>query len=56
MHLSVQLATASLHMDFTEPDAVPEDVLNRLYCYCGCDKHQGHTSLLSCYTDGHAAT
>ena len=32
------------------------DVLDRLYCYCGCDKHQGHTSLLSCYTDGHAAT
>ena len=32
------------------------DVLDRLYCYCGCDKHQGHKSLLSCYTDGHAAT
>ncbi len=32
------------------------DVLDQLYCYCGCDKHQGHTSLLSCYTDGHAAT
>jgi hypothetical protein len=34
---------------------IPE-VLDRLYCYCGCDKHQGHKSLLSCYTDGHAAT
>ena len=32
------------------------DVLDELYCYCGCDKHQGHKSLLSCYTDGHAAT
>lgn len=32
------------------------DLLDRLYCYCGCDKHQGHKSLLSCYTDGHAAT
>jgi len=32
------------------------DVLDQLYCYCGCDKHQGHKSLLSCYTDGHAAT
>jgi len=32
------------------------DVLDQLYCYCECDKHVGHTSLLSCYTDGHAAT
>ena len=32
------------------------DVLDRLYCYCRCDKHMGHKSLLSCYTDGHAAT
>lgn len=34
---------------------IPE-VLDQLYCYCGCDKHVGHKSLLSCYTDGHAAT
>lgn len=32
------------------------DVLDQLYCYCACDKHQGHKSLLSCYTDGHAGT
>jgi len=32
------------------------DVLDQLYCYCGCDKSQGHKTLLSCYTDGHAAT
>lgn len=32
------------------------DVLDQLYCYCQCDKHVGHKSLLSCYTDGHAAT
>ena len=32
------------------------DVLDQLYCYCECDKHVGHRSLLSCYTDGHAAT
>ncbi len=32
------------------------DVLDQLYCYCQCDKHLGHKSLLSCYTDGHAAT
>ena len=32
------------------------DVLDQLYCYCACDKHLGHKSLLSCYTDNHAAT
>jgi hypothetical protein len=32
------------------------DVLDQLYCYCQCDKHMGHKSLLSCYADGHAAT
>jgi hypothetical protein len=32
------------------------DVLDQLYCYCGCDKLVGHRSLLSCYTDSHAAT
>lgn len=32
------------------------DTLDQLYCYCECDRHMGHKSLLSCYTDGHAAT
>ncbi len=32
------------------------DVLDHLYCYCGCDKSIGHVSLLSCYVDSHAAT
>ena len=31
------------------------DVLDQLYCYCECDQHSGHRSLLSCYTDHHAA-
>ena len=31
------------------------DVIDQLYCYCECDKHSGHLSLLSCYTDNHAA-
>ena len=34
---------------------IPE-VLDQLYCYCQCDKHVGHLTLLSCYTDNHAAT
>ncbi len=31
------------------------DLIDSLYCYCECDKHSGHRSLLSCYTDNHAA-
>jgi hypothetical protein len=30
-------------------------VLDRLKCYCRCDPY-GHRTLLSCYTDNHAAT
>ena len=33
---------------------IPE-VLGQLRCYCRCEGI-GHVSLLSCYTDGHAAT
>jgi len=32
------------------------DVLDQLYCYCECDKHMGHLTLLSCFVDSHAAT
>jgi hypothetical protein len=32
------------------------DILDRLYCYCECDKHLGHQTLLSCFADSHAAT
>ena len=32
------------------------DILDQLYCYCECDKHLGHASLLSCFTDKHGAT
>lgn len=31
------------------------DTIDQLYCYCECDKHSGHRSLLSCFTDNHAA-
>lgn len=33
---------------------IPE-VLDNIYCYCRCQNHSGHKSLLSCYTDKHAA-
>ena len=32
------------------------DALDQIYCYCECDRHMGHRSLLSCFTDSHAAT
>lgn len=32
------------------------DVLDQIYCYCQCDRHMGHKSLLSCFVDSHAAT
>ena len=32
------------------------DILDQLYCYCECDKHMGHLTLLSCFVDSHAST
>lgn len=32
------------------------DILDQLYCYCECDKHMGHVTLLSCFVDSHAGT
>lgn len=33
---------------------IPE-VLDSMYCYCDCEKHFAHKSLLTCYVDEHAA-
>lgn len=33
---------------------IPE-VLDQLFCFCGCAMSIGHKSLLSCFTDDHAA-
>ncbi len=30
-------------------------VLDGIYCYCECEKHSGHYSLLDCYKSDHAA-
>jgi hypothetical protein len=30
-------------------------VLYQQPCYCGCDRNNGHTSLLDCYVDHHAS-
>jgi hypothetical protein len=31
-------------------------LIAQLWCYCGCDRTNGHTSLLDCYRDDHGAT
>lgn len=31
-------------------------LLAQLHCYCGCDKTDGHKSLLDCYRDKHGST
>jgi len=31
-------------------------LLSQLHCYCGCDKSEGHHSLLDCYRDKHGST
>jgi Protein of unknown function with PCYCGC motif len=32
-----------------------KSVLYQQPCYCRCDRHVGHTSLLDCYRDNHGA-
>jgi hypothetical protein len=31
-------------------------LLSQLHCYCGCDKAEGHQSLLDCYRSMHASS
>jgi hypothetical protein len=31
------------------------DLISHLWCYCGCDKTDGHWSLLDCYRGNHGA-
>ncbi len=32
------------------------DLLAQLDCYCGCERHEGHKSLLDCFRTNHGAT
>ncbi len=32
------------------------ELLAQLHCYCGCDRTNGHKSLLDCYRDHHGAS
>ena len=34
--------------------AIPA-VLDGIHCYCDCDRHSGHRSLLTCFRDDHGA-
>ena len=52
--LSPALFVGKIETAYQVAHDMPE-VLDQLYCYCECDKHSGHRSLLSCYTDQHAA-
>jgi hypothetical protein len=54
MPLSPALFVGKIETAYQVAQDTP-DVLDQLYCYCQCDKHSGHRSLLSCYTDNHAA-
>ena len=31
------------------------EIISQLWCYCGCDKTDGHRSLLDCYRGNHGA-
>lgn len=52
--LSASLFVGKVAEAYQVAHEIPE-VLDKLYCYCGCDKSVGHKSLLSCFTDSHAA-
>ena len=32
------------------------ELLAQLHCYCGCEQHDGHKSLLDCFRSTHGAT
>ncbi|MBI5682388.1 MAG: hypothetical protein HZC45_04355 [Deltaproteobacteria bacterium] len=52
--LSPQLFKGKTAYTYQIAKEIPE-VLDSIYCYCNCQMHSGHKSLLSCYTDKHAA-
>lgn len=52
--LSPNLFKGKIAYTYWIANEIPE-VLDSIYCYCHCQKHSGHKSLLSCYTDKHAA-
>jgi len=51
--LSPSNFTGDAALAYQAAQEIPE-VLDSLYCYCDCEKHSGHKSLLTCYVDEHA--
>src|SRR3972149_2157791 len=51
--LSPELFKGKTAYTYQIANEIPE-ILDNIYCYCHCQKHSGHKSLLSCYTDKHA--
>lgn len=52
--LSPALFVGQTQTAYRVAQEIPE-VIDQMYCYCECDKHSGHLTLLSCFTDNHAA-
>lgn len=52
--LPANLFVGRVRAAYASAQAIPE-VIDQLYCYCHCRENIGHKSLLSCYTDNHAA-
>jgi len=52
--LSPSLFSGAVADGYEIARAIP-DVLAEIHCYCGCDRSMGHTDLLHCFVDSHAA-
>lgn len=52
--LPANLFVGRVRAAYASAKAIPA-VIDQLYCYCHCRENIGHKSLLSCYTDTHAA-
>ena len=51
--LDPNLFTGEVHQAYLVAQQHPE-LLAQLDCYCGCEQHEGHKSLLDCYRTNHA--
>jgi hypothetical protein len=53
--LNPDLFQGETHDAYLVAQAHPE-LLMQLDCYCGCEQHEGHKSLLDCFRSNHGAT
>lgn len=58
---AAEVQSSSRYADYPQIAAVYDmaaaipGVLDGLHCYCDCDRHSGHRSLLTCFRDDHGA-